>query len=801
MARVKGNIPNFINGISQQPPELRLASQGAAQENCYSTVAKGLKRRPPTDHVAKIVGSVGDNVFTHIINRDVNERYIVIIDPDDTQKLRVYDFAGDEKEVSFPNGDSYLDALDAETTIKALTVADYTFIVNSSIKVEADNATSPAEEYSCLISVQTVQPGTTVKVIVNGTTVASYDTSDTDPSDLETNFIAGKIRAGIASTAPTNASPWSVSLTETEGSVVYLKNSSADFKISVRDGSNGLGIKIIKRKVQYFEDLPRQGKNGFKVEVAGDPVTGFGNYWVEFEGNENGVPVWKESMAPGILTKIKASTMPHKLTRNYDGTFTFDVVDWAERKVGDDNNNPMPSFVGETINDIYFTEGRLAVLAAENTIMSEAGEYFNFFRTTVTTLVDGDPIDVGTNHTKVSILRHAVPYQEQLLLFSDQTQFRLTKGDVLSPQTVGIEPITEFESSILAKPAPVGNFVFFAVEKSDYASIREYYVADQNLRNDARDITGHVPNYIPSGVTNIEGSSNEDVMFITAASEPNVMYVYKYFWSGDQKVQSSWSRWSWPGVERILGRHFIQSTLYLVVKRSDGVFLEKMEMDAGAQDASGTGYVLLMDRKVISTDEDNVSAEYDAETNQTTYTFSQITWKSVPKIVGIAGNSDDYPPGYEVAIVDNPDTYDSNTIVVEGDTTSETFLFGIPFDSTYEMSQVVVKNRLANGTETPTGEGRLQLMWMTVVYADTGYLKVLVDTEGREQNIYEYTGRTIGADTNALNSLPVGSGQLRVPVFTKASRAKITLTSNSILPWQIISADWIGNFVQKFRSI
>ena len=51
MALVSKNIPNFINGVSQQPPALRLAGQGEIQENGLSDVVAGLKKRPPTAHV------------------------------------------------------------------------------------------------------------------------------------------------------------------------------------------------------------------------------------------------------------------------------------------------------------------------------------------------------------------------------------------------------------------------------------------------------------------------------------------------------------------------------------------------------------------------------------------------------------------------------------------------------------------------------------------------------------------------------------------------------------------------------
>ena len=53
MTLVSGSIPNFINGISQQPETLRLASQLEEQVNGYSVVSEGLIKRPGTEFVKR----------------------------------------------------------------------------------------------------------------------------------------------------------------------------------------------------------------------------------------------------------------------------------------------------------------------------------------------------------------------------------------------------------------------------------------------------------------------------------------------------------------------------------------------------------------------------------------------------------------------------------------------------------------------------------------------------------------------------------------------------------------------------
>ena len=97
------SIPNLANGVSQQPFTLRLASQAELQENGLSTTSQGLRKRPPTKHLKKILSGNFENAYIHTINRDEFERYVVLVTNGD---LKVFDLVGNEKTVNFPNGKS-----------------------------------------------------------------------------------------------------------------------------------------------------------------------------------------------------------------------------------------------------------------------------------------------------------------------------------------------------------------------------------------------------------------------------------------------------------------------------------------------------------------------------------------------------------------------------------------------------------------------------------------------------------------------------------------------------------------------
>ena len=139
--------------------------------------------------------------------------------------------------------------------------------------------------------------------------------------------------------------------------------------------------------------------------------------------------------------------------------------------------------------------------------MTRNGEFFEFFNETVTDSLDTDIIDVNVSHTKVSILTHAIAFDEQLLLFSDQTQFILAGGASLTPNNVNVTVTTEYENSAKVKPVGSGSNVFFGFDKGKFSGLREMYVEDDGETNKGEDITANIPKYIPSELFKVHGTN------------------------------------------------------------------------------------------------------------------------------------------------------------------------------------------------------------------------------------------------------------------------------------------------------
>lgn len=800
MGLISTTIPNLVNGVSQQPYSLRLASQCQAQVNGHSSVVEGLRKRSGTRHIARFDDITSDQIFIHTINRDATEQYVLVVS---NGALRVFDLAGVEKTVTFPNGAGYLSATKPAEQFRCVTVADYTFVLNANITVTEGSSVSSSRPPEALVWVKQGSYGSTYKVFLGGTEVASFTTPDGSQAShitqVATDYIAEQLKTQLVA----NATSYAVTR---YGSTLYIKrNDEADFTIQTDDSLGDNGVSLIKGKVQRFSELPARAVDGFTVEIAGDQSSSFDNYYVQYTTDNGGVGsgTWKETLEGGITDSLQSSTMPHALIRQADGTFTFQELSWVKRRVGDAESNPMPSFVGRKLNDIFFHRNRLGVISDENVVFSKVGEYFDFFRGTATATLDDDPIDVGVSHVKVSILRHAIPFNETLLLFSDKTQFQLGSAEILTPETVSINQTTEYECSLRAQPVGAGRFVYFAVNRGTFTGIREYYVDGQTESEDASDITGHVPKYLPGGVFKLVVSGNEDVLIALSDQSPNAMYVYKYHWGGNEKLQASWSKWEFDAGGKILNCEFIESKLYMVVQRHDGTHLEVLNMEPGAVEENWNLAVHL----------DRVVTEYTAasitflqndptlELDDTTRILLPYQLASGEEIQVVTAPGGSRVPGVIITKYTTGVSGTQTYVDLPGDWTLQPFFIGRPYEFRYRFSYFAIKEEAVGGGQLTVGEGRLQVRKASLLYNDTGRFKVEVTPKGRDTYTYLFSGRVVGSLNNIIGQVSIEQGKFTFPVAAKNDQVEIELVNDSFLPCHFLSAEWEAYYTIRSRRV
>lgn len=820
MSKISGSIANFANGISQQAMALRLATQGDLQINAYSTVVDGLKKRPPTNRIASLGTGFTGQVYSHWINRDVHERYTVLMSP---KGIRVFDLNGVEKAVNPVVGYQYLsypEAGFANPPYKATTIGDFTFITNTTKTVRMGAGfIEPASPSEALVHVMAGNYGKDYTISVDGVEVARYSTPDgssgAQSPGVDTAYIARRLATGetkdLGKTVNDKVA-WVYKSTDKnlsalpgftvkvfKGTIYLKKNDGSPFSLGVEDGYNGHAMKAIQKEVQDFADLPAFAEEGVAVKVTGSVSTKFDDYYVRFGKHSpldaKATPgVWREIPAPGIQKAFDANTMPHVLVREADGTFTFKTGDWDKRKAGDDTSTPAPSFVGKTINDITFFKNRLGFLSEENAVLSRSGSFFDFWRATVTTLLDDDPIDVASAETNVSVLRHAEAFADRLVLFADQVQVSLMGNELLTPKTASIRPTTAYSMSSLARPVSAGDVIFFPVDRGQHSMIREYRIDPNSGMATAEDITGHVPQYIAGSVLKLAASTHEDILLVKASGNESALYVYKYYWANDRKLQASWSVWSFPGVTRILDFGFINSQLILLLQRDSEVFIETMEVQPGGVDRD-MDFVLNLDHRFR---EDNFgNRSYDPYTDLTTIPVSHDVSRKPFICVTAGAKGSPLSPGLRLQL----ETITSNSVVIRGDMRSVPLIFGLEYTMRYRLSTIYIRQESQSGGVSVLTEGRLQLLQLILQFSRTAYFRVEVTPLAQQKRTYFTNGRLMGDPQNVTDRIHLGDGSFRIPLLCKNDRAQIEIVSDSYLPCSLLSAEWVANYVRKSQRL
>ena len=826
---VSYTIPSLIQGVSNQPDSQRDPSQGEVQINGVSSIAEGLRKRDSSHVIAKVSDVPFGDAFIHSILRDEAEKYLAVIAK---TGVKVFDLAGTEYTVKAPGGYGYLaNVTDARQQIRAASIADYTFILNTKTAVAMDAALSPPlarpTVHEALIWVKAANYGQKYTVNVNGkqaevqTPVAAVVTSGTTITEnrISSADIAEAIKTGLSGAS-------GVTITRS-GSVLWLQSASP-ITVSATDARANADITAILGQVQAFTELPTIAPKGYQVEIVGDPNNRFDGYYVEFKpkSGDFGEGTWTEVVSPGVEYKLKSDTMPHILVRLPDGTFHFgpadgttqagvDLPKWGERTAGDYETAPDPSFVGYPINDITVFKNRLVLLADENIILSRTREFFEFFPETVTAVLDTDPIDLTASNNRVSVLRYAVPSQDELILFSSQYQFRFNASEtVLTPATAQITVLTQFEMDPLLRPQQASGGIIFCQANGEWSQLREFSIrgAGTALVADSQDLTGYVSSYIPRQLYKLTVNDTSNCAFFISGQPgfENRIYVYKYFFrnsgSGAERAQSSWSYWQFQG--KVLQIICVEEMLYCLFQHGDQVFLEKVSV----QDRlSSSSYPLLLDR-LISTTTDTPTVMrvpagvFDPATRKTTWTLPYTilartqAWSGYGKVASMMRS---FTGGVLLA-----EASSGNTLVARGDWSGADVFFGEVYEFRYRFSRFKYMKEIGGG-KASVNYMRTQVRGAKLRYHETGYFEIHVMPEGRMPGKYVFDG-TVSAVRDAQigqgNPVPADleryfEGVFNIPIMSRGEQCIVEIKNATPHPCKFSTCEWAATLSGKTRGL
>lgn len=822
MGIVKDTVSNFIGGVSQQPNKMMFPNQAKKLVNYLLAPIDGLEKRPPSEHSARLMDALTIHPLEHTIIKE-DEKYKVIFTGTDIKVFtldtgveksvyygNVYEVtngtgtyytdvrgakdasvASDTvlytnitlttKPASAPTGChytgnpitsiknsvlSYITTTEPLKTLQATTLADYTFILNKTVStaLTSDVFVNPHEN-SALLFVKQGNYSTSHVVTVDGVTKASYSTTS-DINTTGTNTIATNLYNGLNTSYPTKVTR--------QGSCILLKDVAGN--IETQDSNGDRSLYCFYKETDSATDLPTVAPNGFVIKIVGSDASRTDDYYLQFKtvSGDFGKGSWQECCQPNLKYKLDKTTMPIALVREADGNFSLKQLDWTERGAGDEESAPTPSFVGNTIQEVFTHKARLGFLSVDKSIYSDTQDIFSFFKKTTLTELDTDPIDVGSN-SKMVLLKHTLPFNEELLMFSESAEFTIKGGNVFSNSTADIDLSMEYACSSRCKPINAGSTAFFVQENGNFTKAYEVFVTS-TYGLDAREITEQVPRYLPKNVYKIAGSATNNIAMFLSTDKTDTIYVYNYYYSSEQKQQSAWSEWVFDG-GKILNADFYQNYLYLTIQYADGIYSHKVNFSP-KQMEDNLNFCFYLDRKVYL---DN--AVYNATTGQTTFTLPYTPTTGI-KAVDL--------DGFPLDITNISDKH----ITVAGEYTD--IVCGYSYSSDWILSSIYLRQVSQNGS-VKVKEGLLMVMDLNLSFNATGYFKAIVTPKYSTQigSEFEYTGKVVGMTSATLGKISVSDGTFLIPVVSLNEDVEIEIVNDSYLPSCFLSYEWIGDFTTR----
>ena len=592
-----------------------------------------------------------------------------------------------------------------------------------------------------------------------------------------------------------------------EGQIGVIRG-PADFLISVDDSMAGDGLGVAYKSAADLTDLPNLATHRFKITVQGDIDAAEDDRYVQFLINGNGPETvdgtvgngsWYETSGGNLNDRIDALTMPLLLKSTAVNVFELNHMPLDKLDAGDALTNPDPSFVGNTIAKVFQFKSRLGFLSGSSVSMSEvkfggynsevAVQRYNFYRTSVTGLLDGDPIDATVSSAKVTKLIAAVAFQDNLILFSDFCQFVLKGGDLLTPKTVSFNQITEYEYDRSVDPIALGSYIYFPFSRGNFMGVREFTVNASTDNFDANEITAHVPQYIAKssagGLVALAGTSAESLMATTDGTD---IYIYKYMFSGNDKALSSWGKFTVSG-GGIRGLTFIDSELYVVQSISDSDVSQThlLKIPVGNKHRDPEGYNTHLDRRV------EVTLDATAATPSFNLPYSLRDDEEVEiytKDGLLLQNTQTSPNGAQTLV-----TFHNN--IVSGGLTgaAEKLYAGLKYTLKYTFSRLIFKAQ--SGQNMTRTVGKMRVRGGTVFFEDTSHFEVKVTPHLRDTSTSQFNATIIQATQEG--GVTLESGSFRFPVFTDPEQTKITIENSSAMPCNMQSAEFESFVHQRSR--
>ena len=719
--------------------------------------------------------------------------------------------------------------------LKIFTFQDTTFILNPNKKVEYTTDTTPIAKFDeGFIFFKVLSDG----VFEVNLTLLNNDSAGNEPHEddytrtVDTTFgTSGTITGsanhnssnntvealkGLLVTSFTQAySDFSTNFEfEQSGNGIYIATKGSldgrQFEIVV-SGPTDDSISTLRHEVNNVSDLPLQLKEGYKVKIVNSLDVNADDFYLVFEteesGNDYSGGTWVETNGRGIKYIIDKNTMPHALTVNSDGSFSFGPWDsWENRLVGDEITNPTPHFITLTgganryIKDMFVYRNRLGFLTEDYVSLSRAGEFFNFFVKSAVASGDDDPIDISVSDSDSPSLNYVSKETAGLLLYGKTGQYLLaTDSDILSPTTAKINKVAGFEADINNPAISLGSTTAFVSKTQSTTKLFELLKVNALEPPQSVEQTRTVPELVPTTVDSIVGSPDVGIVSFGTIGQ-TTLFHFSYLRMGGQEISRSWYKWELPGT--LLHQFFDGNEFHCIVKTNqDQIAVVSFDVAQSSTDGvltleSGkrTDLVLdLYDDKPFFIYRGIVSGTFEDRTR----IFLPLDKLDDKKLVIVMySNRSQVFDEDTVTLTEGTDATHGKYVEVNGDWRGSDVFIGYKYNMSVELPRIYYKQARDQQVNADV-EAELIIHKLKVKTGLTGPIDYKINIIGIPVRTSTLTVTPVGQyNLNSVNMTE--SAVHHVPVYQRNHNTTITIESNTAFPATVESINWEGRYATNY---
>lgn len=536
----EGSYAPMLQGVSQQVEHERLPGQVTAQLNMLSDPQTGIRRRPGASvvftgthsgsAVSKLVATEatigGTPLHVHV---DAASGVIKLYDALGTSAVSLsstYLITANREDIRFANLNDELFILNTSKAPTQIVGAGGTSHLRGFFYVEA-GAFNKRYRVEVKLGSYTYYGDYTTP---DGT--GSADASACTPSAIANALVAALTATGMS----THVKAYVTS------QCVFLQTVFAGLDpLEVRTDDSALYlITSGKSRLRQASQLPARlaaDADGYIV-ATGDSTSPTYYMWNYASAS------WLESSTDNTITGV--SDVPISI-RKSGGTYILDSTQFEGRLAGDSNSNPTHSFITNSkITGMAAYQGRLVLLSGNMVSMSATNKPRRFFRSTVTSLLDSDPIEIGSGNITSANFTYAIAFNKDLVLFADRVQAVIPSlNTALTPRTAALVLTGTYNTLLTAQPAASGRTLLFPVPRSPakFGVLEMVPSSSTDSQYTSLDVTSHLPSFFSGSCRFTAASAVSRMAVFAPSSNTKQLILHEFMWDNESKVQSAWNLW------------------------------------------------------------------------------------------------------------------------------------------------------------------------------------------------------------------------------------------------------------------